>query len=96
MVHATSITATTGVLSMLADSAVTHAHVTPHTSRLLQSCYLRTWFKSVSSADAAFRDHLPFLLFADRFNNNELLTTPTNTTPAIKLLIRVANALIIV
>ena len=42
MVHATSVTATTGVLSHPADSAVSHGHVTSHTSSLSQPCYLRT------------------------------------------------------
>ena len=40
MVHATSVTTTTGVLSCTAHSALTHGHVTSHTSSLPQPCYL--------------------------------------------------------
>ena len=72
MVHATSVTTTTGVLSCAAHSALTHGHVASHTSSLLQPCYLYTnERKSVSApifAETALT-HLPFL-FADRFNNN--------------------------
>jgi len=39
VVHATSVTTTTGVLSHAADSTVSHGHVTPHTSSLSQPCY---------------------------------------------------------
>ena len=52
VVHATSVTATTGVLSHAADSTVSHGHVTPHTSSLSQPCYLFTREeKSVSVAE---------------------------------------------
>ena len=42
VVHATGVTATTGVLSHPSDSAVSHRHVASHTSSLLQPCYLHT------------------------------------------------------
>ena len=71
MVHATSVTATGRMLSVTADPAVSHGHVTPHTSSFLQPCYLYSWRKkSVSDAEAVTQTpHLPFL-FVDRFNNN--------------------------
>ena len=75
VVHATSVTATTGVLSCAADSAVSHGHVTPHTSSLSQPCYLNGR-KNTVSVEPSWRlfclpeVDLPFL-FADRFNNND-------------------------
>ena len=36
MVHTTGVTTPTGMFSVFADSAVTHRHVTPHTSALFQ------------------------------------------------------------
>ena len=38
VLHTTSISATTSMLSMPADSTVTHGHVSSHMSNLSQSC----------------------------------------------------------
>ena len=75
MVHATGVTATAGVLSHVADSAVSHGHVTPHTSSLPQPRYLHTvdtprQQPRLPSEQHAQASHLPLFLFADRFNNN--------------------------
>ena len=40
MMHATSVTATTRMLSVSSDSSVTHGHVSAHRPSLLQPCYL--------------------------------------------------------
>ena len=72
VMHATSVTATTRVLSMSSDSAVTHGHVTAHTSSLPQPCYLYINEKCVNlclKKGCSDATHLPFYL-ADRFNNN--------------------------
>jgi len=73
MVHTTSVTATTGMLSGSANSTSAHGHVTTHASSFLQSCYLHTR-KGVNTLeyivhDSHGCDSLTIFLFADRFNN---------------------------
>ena len=55
VLHATSISATTSVLAMSADSTVTHGHVSSHMSNLPQSCDLRVLETVLETRDFPFK-----------------------------------------
>ena len=57
VLHATSISATASVLSVPADSAVTHGHVAPHMSHFSQPCDLNTLKQLSENAIIALVSH---------------------------------------
>ena len=55
MLHATSISATTSVLAVPADSTVTHGHVSSHMSNLPQPCDLSLKSTVLETRDFVFK-----------------------------------------
>ena len=55
VLHATSISATTSVLAVPADSTVTHGHVSSHMSNLPQPCDLSLESTVLATRDFVFK-----------------------------------------